>query len=436
MHKKVNRGAKPPRDYYDLTKARTPNAIAEMFEQWSVGVHGIRHGFSPHDRWCILRSSGYYERVEEEATIDIYLTKYLGDCYRIKDGTRKPISKTENLAKNVHTNLRALDGVYISKKAPAHLGDSKRDITRVSAFQNCLLDISHDPPCAIKPSHEYYILDKKAYNHERKARCPRWKQFLREIFESDDDRDPSIRILQEIFGLLLIPETKYQKIFGLVGPKRSGKGTIIKILQRMLGPSVVTTTNLTDLPTQFGMQNLIGRSVAIIPDASLDSKRTNIVRGAEILKTISGEDPVEVHRKYKTVKEYDRLPVRFLLVSNAIQALSAPTRALASRFIYLVTTQSFYGKEDKDLANKLSEELPGIFNWALRGLRRLEKRGRFLESPSGLAAKEAAAEKGSAVITFVNHCCVEGKGGRIEKKKLHACYRKWAIKNGAQRLGR
>ncbi len=436
MSKRKKRKPKPPHDYYDLTKANTYQAIAKMFEQWSVGVHRIRHGYSADDDWCTLLPSGYYERVANPKKIDIYVKKYLGKCHRIKDGSENSVAITPKLVSGIIDNLEALDDVYISKKAPSYLGGAKRDITRVLAFNNCLLDISHYPPHKIEPSSKYYILDRKEYNYERKTQCPQWKHFLRQIFETDDDKDPSIKILQEMFGLLLIPETKHQKIFALVGPKRSGKGTIIKILQQMLGASTVTTTNLTNLPTPFGMQNLIGKSVAIIPDVSFDSKRINMLRAAEILKSVSGEDPIEIQRKYKKAKEYVRLPVRFLLVSNAIQALSDPTGALASRFIYLVTTQSFYGKEDKDLANKLSEELPGIFIWALRGLRRLEKRGRFLESKRGVAAKEAAAEKGSAVITFVNHCCVEGSGGRVEKQKLHTCYRKWAIKNGAQRLGR
>ncbi|MCD6175083.1 MAG: hypothetical protein J7K65_04855 [Planctomycetes bacterium] len=79
--------------------------------------------------------------------------------------------------------------------------------------------------------------------------------------------------------------------------------------------------------------------------------------------------------------------------------------AFDNRFIYLVTTQSFYGREDANLNTKLMKELPGVFNWALDGLVRLTKKGRFLESEAGLDAKARAEELGSPVISFVREWC-------------------------------
>ena len=39
----------------------------------------------------------------------------------------------------------------------------------------------------------------------------------------------------EVFGYVLTPDTKQQKIAMLVGPKRSGKGLIGRILRRLVG---------------------------------------------------------------------------------------------------------------------------------------------------------------------------------------------------------
>ena len=54
---------------------------------------------------------------------------------------------------------------------------------------------------------------------------PRWLEFLGQLWGDDTE---SIDTLQEIFGLMLTAETRYQKAFLLFGPKRSGKGTIAR----------------------------------------------------------------------------------------------------------------------------------------------------------------------------------------------------------------
>src|SRR5262249_48637176 len=75
-----------------------------------------------------------------------------------------------------------------------------------------------------------YCLD---YDYRADAPPPgRWLAFLRELWPDDA---PSIRELQKWFGYLLTPDTRQQKILLLIGPPRSGKGTIARVLERMLG---------------------------------------------------------------------------------------------------------------------------------------------------------------------------------------------------------
>ena len=53
-----------------------------------------------------------------------------------------------------------------------------------------------------------------------------WLKFLKEIFPDDPQ---SIMALQEWFGYLLSGDTTQEKILLIIGPKRSGKGTILRI---------------------------------------------------------------------------------------------------------------------------------------------------------------------------------------------------------------
>lgn len=55
----------------------------------------------------------------------------------------------------------------------------------------------------------------------------------------------------------------------IVGPKRSGKGTIARVLTHMLGRDNVANPTLSGLSSQFGLAPLIDKRAAIISDARL-----------------------------------------------------------------------------------------------------------------------------------------------------------------------
>src|SRR4029079_12571743 len=88
---------------------------------------------------------------------------------------------------------------------------------------------------------------------------------------------------------------------------------------------------------------------------------------AERLLSISGEDGQTIDIKYRSPWS-GRLNVRFLILTNEIPRFSDASGALASRFVMLMLEKSFCGSEDMSLTDKLVEELPGIFNWAMDGL--------------------------------------------------------------------
>jgi putative DNA primase/helicase len=79
-----------------------------------------------------------------------------------------------------------------------------------------------------------------------------WLEFLGQLWGPDDQE--AINTLQEVFGYCLTGDTGQQKAFLLVGPKRSGKGTIARVLARLvgIGGNAVAPT-LAALGTNFGL---------------------------------------------------------------------------------------------------------------------------------------------------------------------------------------
>ena len=106
------------------------------------------------------------------------------------------------------------------------------------------------------------------YPYDPKATCPLWIKTLGEIFENDIERG---KLLQEWFGLCLTNLTLFQKIMLLEGPTRAGKSTVLKVLANVVGTDNVVSLPLTTLGSRFGLWPLIGRNVAICPDAHVGS---------------------------------------------------------------------------------------------------------------------------------------------------------------------
>ena len=121
-----------------------------------------------------------------------------------------------------------------------------------------------------------------------------WLSFLEQIWGTDTE---SIAALQEWFGYLLTPDTKQQKILMMVGPKRSGRGTIARVLKALAGASSVVNPTLSTLARPFGLASFIGKPIAVFPDARLSSRPDNAAI-VECLLSISGEDDQTIDRKH------------------------------------------------------------------------------------------------------------------------------------------
>ena len=257
-----------------------------------------------------------------------------------------------------------------------------------------------------------------------------WLQFLDELWPDDPS---SIEALQDYFGYLLTPDTTHQKILLIVGPRRSGKGTIARTLTALLGQENVAGPTLAGLASNFGLQPLIGKPAAVIADARLGRQHDQAAI-TERLLSISGEDGLTIDRKYATAWT-GKLPTRFVLLTNELPGLLDASGALASRFIVLLLEQSFLGREDHGLFGRIGKELPGILNWALVGYRRLRDRGHFRQPES---AKEAIADieaLGSPVGAFVRERCQVGPACEVPVSELFAAWCAWCESAGRRRPG-
>ena len=305
--------------------------------------------------------------------------------------------------------------------------------SEVLAFRNGLL---HMPsfvdglkPDFIQPTPRFFnISGGIPFHFEPNAPAPvAWLAFLKQLWPDDEEQ---ILALQCWFGYVLSSSTAQQKILLIIGPKRSGKGTIARVLTSIIGEKNVAAPTLAGLGTNFGMSGLVGKSLAIIADARL-SGRTDSAIVTERLLSISGEDLQTIDRKYNTLMTL-KLGARFMLLTNEMPRFSDSSGALVSRFICLETRKSFIGNEDVGLTDRLTAERAGILLWAIEGWRMLKDSGRLLNPKSSQALLEDFDDLVSPINAFLRECCDVEPGRWVYVDSLFKRYLAWCEDNERQ----
>jgi putative DNA primase/helicase len=375
--------------------------------------------------------TNHYALADQE-TVRAEVWKFLEQAQRRGDtGKPVPFKPTRARVSDVLDALASVCNLSNHVDPPAWLdsADALPDAAEMLALGNGLLHLPSGD--LYPPTPSYFGLTASDVAFDADAPDPKdWLAFLGDLFQSDDQ---AITALQDWFGYALSPDTSQHKILFIVGPRRSGKGTIARILTALLGRDSVASPTLSSLQTNFGLAPLIGKPLAFITDARLGS-RTDQAAITERLLSISGEDALTIDRKHIAAWT-GRLPTRFTILTNELPRISDTSGALVGRLVVLVLTQSFYGREDPSLTARLLTELPGILNWALHGYRRLRQRGYFVQPASAREAIEDLEVLASPIKAFLNDRCDVKPGLSVPVELLYQSWKVWCDGVGRKEAG-
>jgi Predicted ATPase len=139
-------------------------------------------------------------------------------------------------------------------------------------------------------SPSYRRRNKLAVAYDPKASCPLFLDTLmRPALETDD-----LDLIQRWCGLALIGENLAQKIVILTGTPGGGKGTLIQIINGIIGQINLAALRPQLLGERFEVGRFLGKTLlygADVPENFLNQ------RGASILKSLTGGDPVTLEFK-------------------------------------------------------------------------------------------------------------------------------------------
>lgn len=208
-----------------------------------------------------------------------------------------------------------------------------------------------------------------------------------------------------------------QRICVMTGQPRGGKGTIMRVMDHLLGDGNSASPTMQMFVKDFGLAGAIGKRAILIGDAHLPKGDQSGV--LNILKTISGEDAIEVNRKHKNgVKT--KLGV-IIMACNELSDVRDESGALTGRYSIINFRRTFMGAEDSSVEDKIKAELPGIFNWA----RSCPPFKKFVETQLERETKDDLTQASNPVRTWAREELVEDEFSRLTNTELHKAFQKF-----------
>lgn len=317
-----------------------------------------------------------------------------------------------------------------------------RSITRtvfdrnpVLTFQNGTLEIEtgtfrdHNPGdfCSI-------IMD---YDYDPSARCPVWEHFIEDVTDEEPRR---AEILQFLAGYVLMNDCRFQKIFLLIGSGGNGKSVYLEIIQKLFGSENVTHVEPTGLAAEFQRIRLKDSLLNIGSDINSDFSRgevrewlLKIADGTSIQACYKGMNHIDFIPRCKLVYACNAMPTAEIVngLNRRMQFVDFPCQ-------YVETPDPSNPKQkqrDVDIIKKLTDELPGIFNWAYSGYQLLRTVGYFTDAPEQAEFIQQFEQTSNPVLVFCDDY-TDQFYGTIERDEIYSWYKMWCDRTGHKSLSR
>tara|TARA_Y100000310_G_C20667137_1_gene808196 strand:+ start:481 stop:1884 length:1404 start_codon:yes stop_codon:yes gene_type:complete len=314
-------------------------------------------------------------------------------------------------------------------KVPVWLNDPSKDGGSIISFQDVLFDASNGD--VIERNEDWFDPIILPVGYVDGAACPRWMKCLDEWSNNDSQW---IELLQRWMGYCLMNHRRHARWLLMYGKVRSGKGTISKVLQRLLGQDAFMNSSLDDLSNDFGLDGLEHSRVLCVGEVSeLAGKEGE--RATRVLKNIIGQDPLTVNVKFKRQMRNVVVNAAPIVQANEIPTLPNKGRGLSSKMLVLPFDVSFEGKEDPYLIDTLSGELMGIAAWCVEGAVKLENsKERFPFSDRAKDTMKMYHLQNNPFDYFLEERFIKSVKGFVATDLLWMQWNDWLKKNEIKKL--
>lgn len=418
---------------FSLELADDPHRLARLFIE-KYGMHGeYRKLYYWQQNWHTYSPAGHCYRAVPDFEIApriAGLVKAEFDAIA-QDNAKKAKPVTRGIVSNALLALQ--DECLLPSSAvpaqPAWVGGVGSG--PVLAVQNGLLDLNKLQSAASETEfvlpHDPRWFSPVCLPVEFKlgATCDQWIQFLEQVFEGDQER---IALLQEFFGYCLTPETDLEAFAMFTGEGANGKSVVCEVLRALLGDSNVSAVSLEMFGERFQLIATLGKL------ANISTEIGELDKAAEgFLKQYTSGEKMGFEAKRKQVF-FAKPTAKLVFSTNNLPRFADKSGGLWRRlllFPFEVVIPAAERNSNMRRAEYWAAEMPGILNWALVGLARIQVNGRFTESQRVTEAVDEYRRSENPTWTFFEeHLVLDDPEAKIHTEAIYAVYKTWCSKNG------
>lgn len=240
------------------------------------------------------------------------------------------------------------------------------------------------------------LFNKLPFRYIEGATCPKFIDFLEKCLPEEEAR----MALAEISAYPLYPQLNLEKSAVLQGPGRTGKSTFQNIIISLYGQDNVCSYALASLCSPGATSDY---NRARLPDYLLNYSSEMGAKGCDtnLVKKMISREQVEARHPYgKSFMVKDYCPMMFNV--NELPPMEN-TSAFWWRFEMFPFHKVIKDSEiNPDFASEIiANELPGVFNWLLDGLRRLMMNRKLTYSKLCADAKDRLRKENDSVASFL-----------------------------------
>jgi putative DNA primase/helicase len=373
--------------------------------KWNRNIWAIDEGAEAHRAAIItMRATKYAASFVKNSNLKTNLEKWATNSESV--AKRNAIINTAMNLKPIETAIEDYDQNQL-----------------LAAVKNGTLDLSTGQ--FRDSAREDYISMQFNVEYDPLAKAPRWETFLKEVFAGDEEL---ISWTQRAVGYSLTGDTSEQVMFMLYGSGANGKSVFLEIISYLMGDYSANTPFSTfeaskrnestnDLAALKGKR--LVTAIETNEDRRLDEAR---------VKSVTGQDEITARFLFQEFFTY-RPNFKIWMAVNHKPLIKGTDRGIWRRIRLVPFTQSFEGKADKELINKLKAELSGILNWALDGLQQWKKHGLGNANAIGAASKEYQRES-DLVQQWMDECVTLEATEKTPCADAYATFKEWAKNRG------
>lgn len=238
-------------------------------------------------------------------------------------------------------------------------------------------------------------------------------------------------MLLQFCGLCLTRDTRAQKFLVLRGEGGSGKSTVIRLLEAMVGGRNCSNISLAELSQRFASYGLLGKLVNSCADLELQA-----LEDTSTLKKILGEDTLRGEQKGKDAVSF-RSYAKLIFSTNDLPIVKGERTNGFFRRLLVLPMDRLPEKRRADFFDQLVSQLPYFLRLCVQALTRLYQSGGLIaESAASVEAVQQLRRDSDTVEAFLAEETVAAPGERVERGLLFDEYERHCRRNDRQNLSR